>query len=96
MLGQGVVERLPAGSAWSMEGSYTLGLQIAQSRSYLQTLSPKVGTICILGTLGIGFAFAVVGKQTRLSASLAASTETAMTKMLSRLQHIGRLPRKLL
>ena len=32
---------------------HTLGLQIAQSRYYLQTLDPKVGTICILGALGI-------------------------------------------
>ena len=31
----------------------TLGLQIAQSRYYLQTLDPKVGTICILGALGL-------------------------------------------
>ena len=30
----------------------TLGLQIAQSRSYLCTLGPKVGIICILGALG--------------------------------------------
>ena len=30
----------------------SLGLQIAQSRSYLQTLHPKVGTIFILGALG--------------------------------------------
>ena len=34
-------------------GNLTLGLQIAQSRYYLQTLDPKVGTICILGALGI-------------------------------------------
>ena len=27
MLGQGVVERLPAGSAWSMEGSYRICLR---------------------------------------------------------------------
>ena len=29
-----------------------LGLQMAQSRYYLQTFDPKVGTICILGALG--------------------------------------------
>ena len=32
--------------------SLSLGLQIVQSRYYLQTLDPKVGTICILGALG--------------------------------------------
>ena len=32
----------------------TLGLQIAQSRYYIQTLSPKVGAICILRALGLG------------------------------------------
>ena len=32
--------------------SLSLGLQIAQSRYYLQTLDPKAGTICILGALG--------------------------------------------
>ena len=32
--------------------SLTLGLQKAQSRYYLQTFDPKVGTICILGALG--------------------------------------------
>ena len=31
---------------------FPLGLQIAQSRYYLQTLDPKVGTTCILGALG--------------------------------------------
>ena len=31
----------------------TLGLQMAQSRYYLQTFDPKVGTICILGALGL-------------------------------------------
>ena len=30
----------------------SLGLQIAQGRYCLQTLDPKVGTICILGALG--------------------------------------------
>ena len=30
----------------------SLGLQIAQSRSYLHTLGPKVGIIYILGALG--------------------------------------------
>ena len=34
---------------------FALGLQIAQSRYYLQTLDPKVGTTCILGALGLGF-----------------------------------------
>ena len=34
------------------EEGVTLGLQIAQSRSYLYTLGPKVGIICILGALG--------------------------------------------
>ena len=34
------------------EPKLTLGLQIAQSRYHLQTLDPKVGTICILGALG--------------------------------------------
>ena len=34
----------------------TLRLQIAQSRSYLHTLGPKVGTIYILGALGLGLA----------------------------------------
>ena len=31
----------------------SLGLQIAHSRYYLQTLDPKVGNICILGALGL-------------------------------------------
>ena len=32
----------------------SLALQIAQSRSYLHTLEPKVGIIHILGALGCG------------------------------------------
>ena len=40
----------------------TLVLQIAQSRSYLETLGPKVGTICILGALGLGLGLRVSGK----------------------------------
>ena len=38
----------------SLKGLFwsSLGLQIAQSRYYLQTLDPKVGTFCILGALG--------------------------------------------
>ena len=32
--------------------SLSLSLQIALSRYYLQTLDPKVGTICILGAPG--------------------------------------------
>ena len=32
----------------------SLGLQIAQNRSYLYTLGPKVGIIYILGDLGYG------------------------------------------
>ena len=35
-----------------VRGLCTLWLQIAQSRYYLQTLDPKVGTVCILGALG--------------------------------------------
>ena len=35
-------------------GIFALGLQIAQSRSYLYTLGPKVGSIYILGALGLG------------------------------------------
>ena len=34
-------------------GIITLGLQIAQSRSHLRTLGPKIGIICILGALGL-------------------------------------------
>ena len=34
--------------------SLSLGLQRAQSRYYLQTVDPKVGTLCILGALGYG------------------------------------------
>ena len=37
------------------ETSLSLGLQIAQSRSYLHSLGPKVGIIYILGALGFGF-----------------------------------------
>ena len=37
-----------------MSGFYTLRLQIAQSRSYLSTLGPKVGIICIEGAPRIG------------------------------------------
>ena len=33
--------------------SHTIELQIAQSRSYLNTSRPKVGIIYILGALGI-------------------------------------------
>ena len=41
-----------SGSA-SLGSKYiTLGIQIAQSRSHLYTLGPKVGIICILGALG--------------------------------------------
>ena len=32
----------------------TLGLQIAQSRSYLYTLRPKVGIFYVLGAIGEG------------------------------------------
>ena len=32
---------------------HSLGLQIAQSRSYLYASGPKVGSTCILGALGI-------------------------------------------
>ena len=35
----------------------TLGLQTAQSRSYLYTLGPKVGTIYVLEALGIAHTF---------------------------------------
>ena len=35
-------------------GSLSPGLQIAQSRFYVQTLDPKVATICILGAVGYG------------------------------------------
>ena len=41
----------------SFQAIATLGLQIAQSMYYLQTLDPKVGTICILGALGQGSTF---------------------------------------
>ena len=34
------------------EYAITLGLQIPQSRSYVHTLGPKVGTIYVLGALG--------------------------------------------
>ena len=43
---------------------YTLRLQIAQSRSYLYTLGPKVGIMYILGALRIG----VIHGATRLHA----------------------------
>ena len=36
-----------------LASTLTLGLQIAQSRSYLYTLGPKVGIIYILGALGL-------------------------------------------
>ena len=44
-------------------GNYgiSLGLQIAQSRYYLQTLDPEVGTICILGALGYSLLWFNVG-----------------------------------
>ena len=32
--------------------AFSLGLQIAQSRSYMYTLGPKVGIVYILGALG--------------------------------------------
>ena len=32
----------------------SLGLQIAQTRSYLYTLRPKVGIIYVLGAMGYG------------------------------------------
>ena len=35
-------------------GSLSLGLQIAQSKYFLQTLDSKVATICILGAVGYG------------------------------------------
>ena len=35
------------------ETPLTLGLQIAQSRSYLCTVGPKVGIIYVLGLLGL-------------------------------------------
>ena len=40
--------------ASSNEVTLTLGLQIAQSRSYLHTAGPKVGIIYILGVTGVG------------------------------------------
>ena len=36
---------------WQGLGLQTLGLQIAQSRSYLDTSGPKVGIIYVLGAL---------------------------------------------
>ena len=39
-------------SGTAYHSSISLGLQIAQSRSYLYTLGPKVGSIYILGALG--------------------------------------------
>ena len=49
-----------------------LGLQIAQSRYYLQTLDPKVGTICILGVLG--FLHASMSMASERNASVSTST----------------------
>ena len=40
--------------AWVQNHHCTLGLQTAQSRSYLYTLGPKVGIIYILGAPGVG------------------------------------------
>ena len=40
---------------------HALGLQIAQSRYYIQTLGVKVGTICILGALGVEFLLVFLG-----------------------------------
>ena len=40
-----------------LEFIFTLRLQIAQSRYHFQTSDPKVGTICILGVLGLGRQF---------------------------------------
>ena len=34
--------------------SFSLGLQIAQSKSYLCTLEPKLGIVYVLGALGFG------------------------------------------
>ena len=34
----------------------SLGLQTTKSRSYLLTLGPKVGTVCMLGALGLVWA----------------------------------------
>ena len=46
-------ERVLRGSeAWYDAEPLSLGLQIAQSRSYLYTLRPKVGIIYILGAMG--------------------------------------------
>ena len=42
--------------AWTcrlrLPGSLALGLQVGQTRSYLQTLDPKVGIVEVLGALG--------------------------------------------
>ena len=38
-----------------MSRGLPLGIQIAQCRSYLQTLGPNVGIICIHGSLGFMF-----------------------------------------
>ena len=56
-MGGGVLEVVTIkGTAWvcGLSKVYpgSLTLQIAQSRYCLQTLDPKVGTVCILGVLG--------------------------------------------
>ena len=50
----------------------TLGLQIAQSRYYVQTLDPKVGTVCILGALGelVGNPFGSMKNRNRITATV--------------------------
>ena len=57
--GQGFPEFPKAPEVWGplprspLGSRTTLGLQIAQSRSYLYTLGPEVGIIHILGALGL-------------------------------------------
>ena len=57
MIPQTPPTKTPKGRHSTYSGSpgtyYTLVLQIAQSRSYLCTLAPKVGIISLLGALGI-------------------------------------------
>ena len=46
------LENYPQNKYFGLKVPISLGLQVAQSRYYLQTLDPKVGTICILEALG--------------------------------------------
>ena len=85
----GLLGALNIGFRIQEASSLSFGLQIAQSRSYLHTLAPKVGTIYILGALGFGQKALSVARMARQE-----EAEREIGRQLSEAQQDRRLPDK--